>query len=78
MDDRSLGIYCGICGQVKIHFRMRGYRCQNPDHETDENNIVVRFLEHEKPKIRCGKCQAENFPGLIYCRFCGEHLKGEK
>ena len=30
---------CPICGQPKVHYRLYGYRCQNPEHHEVEQEM---------------------------------------
>lgn len=33
---------CPICGRPKTHYRLYGYRCDNPEHQELENEMLFK------------------------------------
>lgn len=51
--------FCKVCGQQKMHTRMYGYRCHNPEHEEIENQIARQAAE-QSMKVGWSASQIED------------------
>lgn len=65
--------YCMICGRSKTHYRLYGYRCDNPAHSEMENHLVLESFKTDK-EAACHHCQTMNVAGAKFCYRCGKRM----
>jgi hypothetical protein len=71
--------YCQICGQDKVHTRLYGYQCTNPEHQPMEWELERNDYMSSAPDAaiyhNCRHCKAQVSKQSNYCKFCGWDLK---